>query len=446
MCNIVLHEKRPVWQPGNFRGLEAQMRLRGLYCSLAVVFCWLGLLPPSAGAQGFSLKSGDTVVFYGDSITEQNLYNQWVELYTVTRFPAMRVHFYGAGVGGDRVTGGGGGGIDERLARDVFSHKPTVVSVMLGMNDGHNGATSDEINANYTKGYEHLLESTLEHAPGVRITLLGPSPFDDVTRTPGPNGGYNAVMEHFADVDRELAKKYGGSFVNFNPPVVEALQRAQAMDPLAAKLLLPDRVHPDMIVHWVMAEALLKGWNAPALVSSVTIDAGAGKVADAQNASVDHVERDKDTLRWTATENALPLALIAGNETLALLQQLTDIQQALNQEPLRVTGLEAGQYKLAIDAAAIGTFTAEELAKGINLADYATPMRAQSQRIGWAIRDRDEAHYIHMRMLIKKADTGGQAGKADLMDAFENSLEDEIYENAAPKPHVFTLNPAGGAS
>ena len=76
----------------------------------------------------FYLKNGDTVVFYGDSITEQNYYNQWVELYTATRFPSMRVHFYGAGVGGDRVTGGGGGPIDQRLERDVFAEKPTVVT------------------------------------------------------------------------------------------------------------------------------------------------------------------------------------------------------------------------------------------------------------------------------------------------------------------------------
>ena len=76
-------------------------------------------------ARGFYLHDGDTVVFYGDSITEQNYYNQWVELYTATRFPWMRVCFYGAGVGGDRVSGGGGGPIDQRLQRDVFSEKPT---------------------------------------------------------------------------------------------------------------------------------------------------------------------------------------------------------------------------------------------------------------------------------------------------------------------------------
>ena len=423
------------------------MRMKTLLFGLALAFFWSALaFQPQARAQGFSLRNGDTVVLYGDSITEQNFYNQWVELYTVTRFPSMRIRFYGAGVGGDRVDGGGGGGIDERLARDVFAYKPTMVTVMLGMNDGHYGADTEQIETNYTKGYAHILESIHAHCPEARITVLGPSPYDDVTRPPGAGGGYNAVMEHFADLDRDLAAKYGAIFVNLNPPVVAALKKADAMDPLMAKLLLPDRVHPDQVVHWVMAEALLKGWNAPALVSSVTIDAHEAKAADAENAQVESVEREKDTLRWTTLEDALPLPLMKGNAPLALLQEVSDIESALNQEPLRVTGLATGEYNLAIDGEPTGTFSADELSKGINLADYGTPMRNQAQRVSWTVRDRDEAHYIHMRMMIDKADLGAQAGKPDLLDAFDNLLEDKIYETAAPKPHVFTLSLAGGTS
>jgi predicted GH43/DUF377 family glycosyl hydrolase len=51
-------------------------------------------LGAEANARGFYLHQGDTVVFYGDSITEQNYYNQWVELYAATRFPWMRVHWW----------------------------------------------------------------------------------------------------------------------------------------------------------------------------------------------------------------------------------------------------------------------------------------------------------------------------------------------------------------
>jgi hypothetical protein len=254
-------------------------------------------------------------------------------------------------------------------------------------------------------------------------------------------GGYNSVMMHFADLDQELARKAGATFVNFNPPVVAVMQRALALDPLMAKLILPDRVHPDPLAHWVMAAALLKGWNAPALVSSLTIDALAVK-AEAQNAIVGPIQRDKDTLKWTTTELSLPLPLIADNHSQALLLQLTDIQQQLNQESLAVTGLDPGSYELLIDGKSLRTFSAAELAKGINLADYQTPMRAQAQRVGWMVRDRDQAHYIHMRMEIKKADIGAQPGKPDVIGAFENLMEDEIYQEAAPKPHEFLLRPA----
>jgi predicted GH43/DUF377 family glycosyl hydrolase/lysophospholipase L1-like esterase len=397
----------------------------------------------SAGGAGFYLKGGDTVVFYGDSITEQNFYNQYVELYTATRFPHMRVHFFDAGVGGDRVTGGGGGPIDQRLERDVFAEKPTVVTIMLGMNDGSYRATTPEIESMYVKGYEHILDSIHEHAPAARVTLIGPSPYDDVTGPPTFPGGYNAVMRHFADIDKNLAEKRGAAFADFNPAVIAAVEKAQAMDPRVAKLLVPDRVHPDPLAHWIMAESLLKAWHAPALVSSVSIDGAAGNVVDAQNATVEPITKDGDGWRWTETEKGLPLPLVTSNATQALLMQLTDIQEALNQEPLRVTGLAPGQYKLSIDDGVIGMFSAGALGAGINLADYPTPMLRQAQRVGWLVRDRDEAHYIHLRMRVRNADTGAQSGGTDKMQAFENSLEDSIYETAVPKPHVFTVTLLG---
>jgi lysophospholipase L1-like esterase len=399
-----------------------------------------GTPPPGseANARGFYLHNDDTVVFYGDSITEQNYYNQYVELYAATRFPWMRVHFYGAGVGGDRVTGGGGGPIDQRLERDVFAEKPTVVTVMLGMNDGGYRATTDEIEQTYVRGYEHLLTSIHEHVPRVRLTLLGPSPYDDVTRPVTFPGGYNSVMQHFAEVDQSLADKYAAAFVNLNPPVVAAIQKADAMDPKLAVLLLPDRVHPDPLAHWVMAEALLKGWHAPALVSSVTIDARGGLITDVRNADVSHVEQTDGGWKWTELEDALPLPLSRSNASQALLLDLTDIERQLNQETLRVTGLPAGRYTLTIDGDPVDTFSPDILEGGVNLADYATPMFHQAQRVGWLVRDRDEAHYIHLRMRVRNADTGVEEGK-DVLQSFENSLEDSIYEAAIPKPHVFRL-------
>ncbi len=406
--------------------------------SLVAVATSPAAAPLADESRGYYLHNHDTVVMYGDSITEQNYYNQWVELYTVTRFPKMRVHFFGAGVGGDRVTGGGGGSIDVRLARDVLAEKPTVISIMLGMNDGSHHPPAPETENTYRAGYEHILDSIREHAPGSRVTLLGPSPHDDVTRSPEFPGGYNASMVAFAEIDKQLAQKYGATFIDLNATVVTALEKAQALDPQVAKLLIPDRVHPDPLVHWVMAEALLKGWNAPALVSSVTIDSKDGHAVRTENASVSGWQADGTAYRWTETENGLPLPILSNQAMQALLLKLTDIEEALNQEPLRLTGLAAGRYSLRIDGQSIGTFAAEDFERGINLVEYNTPMRQQAQRVSWMVRDRDETHYIHLRMRIRNADTGVEDG-ADRMQAFEDSLEDSIYAEAAPVPHTYEV-------
>ena len=62
----------------------------------------------------------------------------------------------------------------------------------------------------------------------MRITLIGPSPYDDVTRTTWFAGGYNGVMQQFAQLDKEMAHRYGGTFVDLNAPVVEVLKNAEA--------------------------------------------------------------------------------------------------------------------------------------------------------------------------------------------------------------------------
>src|SRR5439155_18290630 len=82
-------------------------------------------------AQEFFFKKGDVIVVMGDSITEQRLYSNYLELRCQTRFPSYNLVFRNVGIGGD--TSGGGNG---RFKRDVLTHKPTVLTVDFGMNDG----------------------------------------------------------------------------------------------------------------------------------------------------------------------------------------------------------------------------------------------------------------------------------------------------------------------
>src|SRR5438094_7140430 len=92
-------------------------------------------LPVSARAakkvsSGFFFRDGDRVVIIGDSITEQHLHSNYVESYTVSRFPRWQLRFRNAGIGGDTSTGG-----NKRAARDILSFHPTAVTINFGMND-----------------------------------------------------------------------------------------------------------------------------------------------------------------------------------------------------------------------------------------------------------------------------------------------------------------------
>jgi lysophospholipase L1-like esterase len=211
-------------------------------------------------------------------------------------------------VGGDKVSGGAEGPIDLRIQRDVLPYKPNMVTFMLGMNDGYYRPPNSAIQKTYEDGYRSMVDTILSGDPGARLTLIGPSPYDDVTH---PTMQYNEVMQAYSQFDKSEADRTHQGFVDLNAPVVDVLEKAKAAHPELASRLIPDRVHPGEGVHWVMAATILKAWRAPALVSSVTVDAHDAKTATVQNASVTDVKREKKsgTLQWTEIESALPLPL-----------------------------------------------------------------------------------------------------------------------------------------
>ena len=323
-----------------------------MICKLALAAC-LALV---ASAQQLSLKDGDTVVFYGDSITDQRLYTTFAETYLLTRFPTLHVTFVHSGWGGDRVSGGGGGPIDLRLRRDVIAYHPSVVTIMLGMNDGRSRAFDPLVFREFASGYEKIVRDLKTALPDVRITAIQPSPYDDVTRDPNFEGGYNAVLVRYAEFIKELANREHLGVADLNAPTVAMLEKAKAQNLTLSQKILPDRVHPGASGHLIMAEALLKAWNAPALVSDVEIDARAGKASRSGNAEVSGID-NSNGVRWLERDRALPMPIDWKDEAVTLAVRSSDFLAALDQETLRVSGLSDGSYVLKIDAETVGTFS-----------------------------------------------------------------------------------------
>ncbi len=410
-------------------------------CISFITICFITLVT-SASAQGnFYLKDGDKVVFYGDSITDQRLYTVFTETYVVTRFPSRRISFVHSGWGGDRVTGGGGGPVDRRLERDVIVYKPTVMTIMLGMNDASYRPFDQGIFDTYASGYKHIVQKVKTAVPGIRFTLIDPSPFDDVTRNPNFPGGYNAVLLKYGEFVKQLSKDEHVDFADLNTGVVLATRTAFAEDPANAQKINPDRVHPAPGGQLLMAEELLKAWRAPALVSSVEIDAGRKRFS-AQNAKVSGLTV-ANSISWTKLDLSLPMPVDMSDPIVGLAVKSSDFVQSLNQEPLKVTGLKAARYTLKIDGQPIGDFTKEKLASGVNLAVLSTPMSFQAAVVHQLTRLHNDIHFTRWRQVQVPHENSIAPYRAtmDALDAAEAAVIREQRAAARPKPHRYELIP-----
>lgn len=403
----------------------------------------------NAPSPPFALHDGDRVVFYGDSITDQRLYTTFVENYVVTRFPHLKVSFVHSGWGGDTVRGGGGGPIDVRLQRDVLAYKPTVMTIMLGMNDGGYHAFDQKTFDAYTQGYGHILDTVRGALPNIRLTLIEPSPFDDVTQPPKFEGGYNSVMVRFSQYIKELAAKDQLGLADFNTPVVAMLQKAYAADPAMAQKIIPDRVHPSPGGHLVMAEALLKSWNAPSLVTDVEIDAAAKRVLHAENSKVEKLTGGK-TITWTQTDSALPMPGPWSDPVALLVLKSSDFTEALNQERLRVDGLAAGtHYSFKIDDREVGEFTGEQLSAGLNLAALSTPMSQQAAEVAALTSRHNDQHLTRWRTiqvpLLQDSNRAVQKALPALLSALDSEEAETVDKQRAaaqPVPHRYEIEEA----
>ncbi len=392
-------------------------------------------------APAFTLHDGDRVTFYGDSITNQREYTEDVEVYFLTRFPGLKVEFHNAGVGGDRVTGGGAGPIDLRLDRDVFAWHPNVVTIMLGMNDFYYRPDEPGIYSTFTNGYRHLVDSLKKNDPGVHITLIEPSPYDDVTRK---SSGNNDVLLKYSAFVAQLAQEEGAQVTDFNTPVTDVLKAINAASPALAQQVIPDRVHPEQGGHWIMTESLLKTWHAPSLVTSVAIDAGGKPSANASNTAVTDLTRAKGKITtkisWTQADKALPLPFPASevDPVLALVLKNSDVVAALDQETLQVRSLTPGSYDLLIDSRKVGGFTDAQLASGINLATMETPMLEQSRVVAF---DTEKVNFLESQrfQIVRGSATPEQLVTAQaLSDAYPIAVARQRAD-AQPLTHHYDL-------
>lgn len=436
------------------------------------------LLICSARAELF--KDGETVCFFGDSITHGGRFHSYIYDYYLTRFPDRTVRFVNAGVSGDSA-----GGAQGRLADDVAANKPAAVVVMFGMNDVGRGNYVAEPNEQqraaqrqalerYRANMERLTARLRAEAGEPRLLFVTPSPFDQTGVNDRNNNqpGCNDGLARCAEIVRELAAQNKGTVIDFHAPMTAFNLERQRSDP-SFTIIGPDRVHPGAPGHLMMAWLFLKAQGAPALVARVEIDAAAGRVVASENATVTGLEKRDGGWSFTVLEQALPFPIDPAARPLLA---WVPIERELNQEVLTVRGLAPGRYELRIDGAAVDQFDAEALAKGVNLASNdATPQVRQARAVAqlnearrstetvlrnhaavrWFLRHRkvdpDDLAAVRVYAETKMGKTGYYESKVpEYLKAWER--RGEVIEKVAdldrqaraackPVPHLFAVIP-----
>jgi lysophospholipase L1-like esterase len=405
---------------------------------LYVALLFLPALSRAADKELF-FKNGDRIVFLGDSITEQYQYSTDIELYLTTRFPQWNLAFINAGIGGDTATGGA-----SRFQRHVLDEKPTAITINFGMNDAGYQKFNQQSNDNFKKQTTMMLK--MAKKAGVRFALLSPNAVDPRV-SPGFSDFrvYLETQKQYYAPLKDLAAEYGATFVDQYAKTRAALEKMEADDPKAQKVKpFDDGFHTAPAGGLFMAHAILTGLGAPALVSDVEINAASGTSAP-KACRITEMKASTNGVTFTRLDDAIPMPVPP--EWASVLPYVNGLKD-LNYYGLKVTGLASAKYTLLIDGKDVGSFTADQLAVGVNLGNLTTgPIYQQGKEVLDAINTKNDIVHQRFRGVVMfqapdwLADVAAERKPKELAKRMQQ-IDDQqaaIYKKVQPVERRFEL-------
>ena len=201
------------------------------------------------------LKSGDVVVFAGDSTTDANKcgtgdrlgngYVRFVRNALAAYCPQDRYTVINAGVSGNRSCD-----LLERWDADVSAAKPDAVFCMIGINDVWRHFDSYDVPEIYVSAqeYERNLEKICEKSKDVPYFVFMLPFFMESSRA----DEMRVMTEEYAARMKKVAKKYGRAVLDTQAEFDEYMKSR------AGQSIGWDRVHPNELGSMLLARLILR--------------------------------------------------------------------------------------------------------------------------------------------------------------------------------------------
>ena len=201
------------------------------------------------------IQDKDHILFYGDSITDcgrrepvnnpMGLGSGYVNLiagHLLSNYPGLGLRISNRGISGNRVYD-----LEERLEQDVIQQGPTLVSIMIGINDTWRRYDQkvDSPVPEFQASYRRIIEAILGKL-GTRLVICEPF----LLPVPEDRRLWREDLDPRITAVRELAWEFRVPLL----PLDGLFAAAAAKVPAA--YWLPDGVHPSLAGHNLIA----KGW------------------------------------------------------------------------------------------------------------------------------------------------------------------------------------------
>lgn len=246
---------------GSSSGRRAFVKKLSLAGAAAAVSGIPAVASAAANSSRLGLKQDDIVLFQGDSITDwgrdknKNGANQSAALGSgyplpittalLQRYSTLNLQIYNRGISGHKVFQ-----LADRWDADCLALKPTVLSILVGVNDywhtltgGYKGTLKT-----YRDDYRQLLDRTLKALPGVRLVIMEPYAIKGVKAV---DDSWFPAFDGYRQAASDLAHAFGAKFI----PLQQIFEKAESRAPGSYWTL--DGVHPSVAGEGLIAQAWL---------------------------------------------------------------------------------------------------------------------------------------------------------------------------------------------